>query len=94
MRCLLLAAGEDPAEAQLGDGLEGGHGVARHVEGAVKGDRLGLGPGDVEEGLARRHVHVAVDVQAAENESVDEAAEELHVAPHHLHDGTIFYLVT
>ena len=37
VRGLLLPAGEDAAEAQLCDGLERGHGVARHVEGAVEG---------------------------------------------------------
>ena len=38
MRRLLLPAGEDAAEAQLGDGLERGDRVARHVEGAVEGN--------------------------------------------------------
>ena len=37
VRGLLLPAREEPPKAQLGDGLERGHGVAGHVEGAVEG---------------------------------------------------------
>ena len=38
VRGLLLPAREEPAEAQVGDGLERGEWIACHVEGAVEGD--------------------------------------------------------
>ena len=41
VRGLLLPAREEPTESQLGDGLERGHGVAGHVEGAVEGNLYG-----------------------------------------------------
>ena len=62
MRRLLLAASEDAAEAQLGDGVERGQGLARHVEGAVEGQRPLPALRDRHQGRDRRHIHVAVDV--------------------------------
>ena len=38
----------------------------------------------LEQELARLHVHVGVDVQAAEDEAVDDGMEEIHVLLHHL----------
>lgn len=76
-----LSGGEDAVAAEVFDGLQGGEGVAAHVEGAVEGDG---------HALRRLHqqahgfpVHVPVGGQAAEDDAVrPEAARQFDVAQH------------